>query len=295
MGGDRRPLLLIRQAFEVAATRCRTRAVQRQHDTLWSQAPMLLCLGYQGPNVSMRRGNDVFGRALMDWARGGTAPEILERDDGYTDLSAGHEFYVAGFEDWPLSERQSIRYVRGRVVDVGCGAGRVSLYLQQRGFDVVGLDASPLAVRTARLRGVKEAWCLSIDELPKRLELFDTIVLFGNNFGLFGSPDRARKSLAVWARRTKPGARILAQSTNPYSGGAPAINRSYYRMNKQRGRMPGQVRMRSHYRGQVGAWSNWLFVSRKEMRILLRGTGWHQAKVLGGRPADSYVAVLEKD
>jgi SAM-dependent methyltransferase len=101
----------------------------------------------------MRRENDVFGRALMDWARGGTAPEILERDDGYTDLSAGHELYVAGFEDWPLSERQAIRYVRGRVVDVGCGAGRVSSYLQQRGFDVVGLDASPLAVRAARLRG----------------------------------------------------------------------------------------------------------------------------------------------
>jgi SAM-dependent methyltransferase len=243
----------------------------------------------------MRRGSDVFGRALMDWTRGGTAPEILERDDGYTDLSAGHELYVARFKDWPSSERQSIRYVRGRIVDVGCGAGRVSLYLQQRGFDVVGLDASPLAVRSARSRGVKQAWCLSIDELSKRLESFDTIVLFGNNFGLFGTPERARKSLGVWSRRTKPGARILAQSTNPYSGGAPAINRSYYRMHKRKGRMPGQVRIRSQYRGQVGEWSDWLFVSRNEMRILLKGTGWHQAKVLGGLPTDSYVAVLEKD
>ena len=59
--------------------------------------------------------------------------------------------------------------------------------------------------------------------------------------------------------------------------------------------MPGQLRIRSHYRGQVSEWFNWLFVSRNEMRILLKGTGWHQAKILGGHPIDSYVAVLEKD
>ncbi len=243
----------------------------------------------------MQKVTDVFGRALMDWARGGTAPEIIERDDGFTDLSAGHELYVAQFKDWPQSERRSIRYVRGRVIDVGCGAGRVGLYLQERGFDVVGLDASPLAIRSARLRGVKETWCLSIHDLSKRIDSFDTIVLFGNNFGLIGTPARLRRMLGVWARTMKPGARILAESTNPYCGGAPAIDRAYYRMNKQMGRMPGQLRIRSRYRGHVGAWANWLFVSRKEMRILLKGTGWHQTKVIGGLPSDSYVAVLEKD
>jgi SAM-dependent methyltransferase len=231
----------------------------------------------------------------MDWARGGTAPEIIERDDGVTDLSAGHELYVAQYKNWPSPERRSIRYVRGRVVDVGCGAGRVSLYLQQRGFDVVGLDASPLAVRSARLRGVKHVLCLSIDDLSASIDSFDTIVLFGNNFGVFGNPERLRRILGAWSRRTKPGVRILAESTNPYSGGAPAIDRNYYRRNKQLGRMPGQLRIRSQYQGHVGAWSDWLFVSRKEMRFLLKGTGWHQAKVLGGLPNESYVAVLEKD
>jgi SAM-dependent methyltransferase len=243
----------------------------------------------------MQQGTDAFGRALMDWARGGTAPEIIERDDGVTDLGAGHEFYVAKFKDWDSSERRSLRYVRGRIIDVGCGAGRVTLYLQQRGFDVVGLDASRLAIRAARLRGVKNAWCMSIDDLSGRVASFDTIVLFGNNFGIFGTPERLRRLLGVWARRTSPAARILAQSTNPYCGGAPTIDRAYYRRNKQKGLMPGQVRVRTRYRGYVGEWSDWLFVSRNEMRILLRGTGWHPTKILGGLPGDSYVAVLEKD
>ena len=227
--------------------------------------------------------------------RGSTEPEILERDDGFTEVGAGHELYVAPFAHWLAAERQAMRYVRGRVVDVGCAAGRVPLHLQQRGFEVVGLDASPLAVRTARARGVTTAWCMAAGDLTTTIGSFDTIVLFGNNVGIFGTPYRLRRVLTSWAGRTPPGARILAGSTNPYGGGAPLLTRSYYVGNRRRGRMPGQVRMRIRYRTDVSPWFSWLFVSRREMGTLLRGTGWHQSRILGGAPAEPYVAVLEKD
>jgi SAM-dependent methyltransferase len=238
---------------------------------------------------------DLFGRALRDWAAGRSEPEILERDDGFTEVGAGHELYVAPFAHWLASERQAMPYVRGRVVDVGCAAGRVPLHLQKRGFEVVGRDASPLAVRTARARGVTAAWCMSAHDLTTRIGSFDTVVLFGNNFGVFGTPNRLRRVLTSWARRTPPGARILAGSTNPYGGGAPLLTRSYYFANRRRGLMPGQVKMRIRYRSDVSPWFSWLFVSRAEMRTLLRGTGWRQTRILGGTPVEPYVAVLEKD
>ena len=53
--------------------------------------------------------------------------------------------------------------------------------------------------------------------------------------------------------------------------------------------------MRIRYRDDVGPWFSWLFVSRAEMKMLLRGTGWHQSRILGGGPSEPYVAVLEKD
>jgi SAM-dependent methyltransferase len=243
----------------------------------------------------MRKGADVFGRALLDWAQGGTTAEIFERDDGFTETGAGHEGYLAQFKEWPSSERQSMRFVRGRVIDVGCGAGRVALHLQERGFDVVGLDASPLAIRAARTLGLRKTWCRSINTRALSIGSFDTIVLFGNNFGMFGTPERTRRILTDWAKRTTPGARILAESTNPYCGGAPAFDRSYYRRNQQRGLLPGQARLRIQYDSSVSAWFDWLFVSRREMRMLLRGTGWHQARILGTRSSDPYVALLEKD
>src|ERR1019366_4570182 len=102
-------------------------------------------------------------------------PEMIERDDGYTTIGAGPEVYLSEFQGWPSAERQSVRSMRGRVLDVGCGAGRVALHLQERGIDVVGLDSSSLAVQAARIRGVKEVWCTSIDALGPKIGSFDTV------------------------------------------------------------------------------------------------------------------------
>jgi len=243
----------------------------------------------------MNRGADAFGLALWDWARDGTDPEVYERDDGFIDVGAGNELFMATFQDWPAPERQALRYVRGRVIDVGCGGGRVALHLQQRGHDVVALDASPLAAKTTRLQGVKETWCGSVDSLTRRIDSFDTVVLYGNNFGIFGTPERIRRVLTAWATRMPPHARILAESTSPYGGGAPGIDRAYCGRNRERGLMAGQARLRVRYHDSATDWFWWLFVSRSEMKSLLRGTGWHQGPVLGSSPQDPYVAVLMKD
>ncbi|HVB71448.1 MAG TPA: methyltransferase domain-containing protein [Acidimicrobiales bacterium] len=238
---------------------------------------------------------DVFGRALWEWTRGGLAPEVLEREDGFLQSGAGPEVYLSEFRGWPAAERRTIRSLRGRVLDVGCGAGRVSLELQRRGIEVVGLDASPLAVRAARFRGVREVWCAKLEDLESRIDTFDSIVMFGNNFGILGTPDHARQCLIDLARFAMPDARIFTESTNAYGGGAPGFNRSYYRQNKMRGVAPGQIRLRFRFGSLIGPWFDWLYVSPKQMRLLLRGTGWHQARVIGTRLGEPYVAVLEKD
>jgi len=108
---------------------------------------------------------DAFGHAIVDWLAGVREPELVERDDGFIETGAGWEVYLAPFEDWHDVERRAIRLVRGRVVDVGCGAGRVSLHLQEQGHDVSGLDVSPLAVRACRERGLLDASLGSLEDL----------------------------------------------------------------------------------------------------------------------------------
>lgn len=138
-------------------------------------------------------------------------------------------------------------------------------------------------------------WSSPIEELDSRIHHFDSFVLFGNNFGIFANPTRARQILTRLAQRTNPGARIFAESTSAYFGGAPAFDRSYYRRNLASGRSPGQVKLRYHYGDLVGPWFHWLFVSRREMKSTLTDTGWHLERTLGTDPSEPYVAILAKD
>jgi len=219
--------------------------------------------------------------------------EVVERDDGYFDISGGAAAYFAPFPKWARFEREGMRFVRGRVLDIGCGAGRVALHLQRKGHEVVGIDISPMAVKTARLRGVHDARVLSITEVSPRLGRFDTLVMYGNNFGLLGGPKRARWLLPRFHRITNPGARIVAVSNDPYKT-TVREHKEYQSYNRRRGRMPGELRIRVRFLKYVTPWFDYLIVSRKEMETLLKGTGWHVTRYLSSR-GSTYAAVIGRE
>ena len=62
-----------------------------------------------------------------------------------------------------------MRHVRGRLLDVGVGSGRVALHLQESGHEVLGIDISPLAVEVARRRGVEDARVLAFKDVGPKL------------------------------------------------------------------------------------------------------------------------------
>ena len=130
---------------------------------------------------------------------------VIEREDGFVDVDHVRS-YLRPYSEWSESKRQAIALARGRVLDVGCGPGRVALYLQSHRMKVVGLDNSPLALAAARKRGLKQTRLMSIMQArPETLGVFDTIVMFGNNFGLMGSFSRARMLLRRFHRMTSAG------------------------------------------------------------------------------------------
>jgi SAM-dependent methyltransferase len=237
-------------------------------------------------------GEDGYGRLIYDHYRGIPSAEVIERDDGWFGVSAGAPAYFADFAQWPAHQRQAISYARGRILDVGCGAGRVALHLQARGHEVVAIDLSPLAVKTCRLRGVCDVRILSVTQVTRRLGEFDTIVMFGNNFGLFGGPHRAHRLLRRFCGLTSPRARILAESRDPYQS-RTAEHRRYHALNRRRGHLPGQLRLRVHSGRSCTPWFDYRLVSPPEMRAISMGTGWHVASLFGSS-GPVYVGLLEK-
>src|SRR5580700_1084835 len=79
--------------------------------------------------------------------------EIIERDDGFI-IAQRPARYFAAPADWADFEQTALALAHGRVLDVGCGAGRFALALQERGTPVTGLDVSAGAVDVCRQRGV---------------------------------------------------------------------------------------------------------------------------------------------
>ncbi len=243
----------------------------------------------------LRPEQDAFGRVLLDHLDGRTrAATVVERDDGFVD-SESPAAYFDPFRRWFAVERRALRYVRGRVLDVGVGAGRVALELQRRGHTVVGIDVSPLVVRVARRRGVRNVKLLALEDVDEKLGRFDTVVMFMNNFGLFGSEAKARRLLRRLHRITTDQGRIVATSSD-FSKGSPREHRAYHRRNLARGRMRGQIRFRLRYRSLETPWFDYLFVSPQEMERLLRGTGWRIGRIVPAEGGNElYAAVIDKD
>jgi len=125
--------------------------------------------------------NDIFGNALMACYRGEKKPIMLCREDGRKDEFILQSLFTS-YHEWPECERRALAHVEGRVLDIGCGPGRHSLWLQESGFDVVAIDISPLAVRVAKTRGVKMPLIMPAQDLAFTPNAFDTILLLGNNF-----------------------------------------------------------------------------------------------------------------
>jgi SAM-dependent methyltransferase len=223
---------------------------------------------------------------------GRPAREIVERDDGLIETGSTWDLYLAPFRRWPPHHRRAMRFVRGRVLDVGCGAGRVCLHLQERGLDVVGIDISPGAVDVCRRRGVRDARLCPIEEVDASLGAFDTIVMLGNNFGLFGGKAMARRLLRRFHELTTDRGRIVAETRDVYDTEDP-VHLAYHERNRRRGRLPGQIRLRVRYRLLRTPWFDYLMVSRDELEDLLEGTGWRLARTIDS--ADTYVAVIDKN
>lgn len=220
----------------------------------------------------LREQEDAFGRALLDQLEGRDARVIVERDDGYVDTESTG-WYFSDVRRWHSSERRALRHVHGRVLDVGAGAGRLALELQNRGHEVLAIDISPLAIHVCRKRGVREARALPLTRIDSSLGTFDTVAMFGNNFGLFVNPRRARWLLRRLKSITAGDARIVAVSYDPYRTNDPD-NLTYHERNRRRDRLGGQIRLRVRYKAYATPWVDYLMVSLGEMEEILAGTGW---------------------
>ena len=236
---------------------------------------------------------DAYGHALFDFLNRKEGYEIVERDDGYINLTGGPGIYFQDYGQWQEYEQHAMAYAHGKVLDIGCGAGRHSLYLQEQGYPVTGTDISPLAIQVCKARGLQDARLIPVTGLSQKLGTYDTILMMGNNFGLFSNRKRAGWLLRRFFVMTSDHGRIIAQSRDPYDTDDP-LHLASHVDNRAKDRMSGQVRIRVRYKIYQTPWFDYLMVSQIEMQDILDGSGWSISDIFSGRGAD-YIAIIEKE
>ena len=144
---------------------------------------------------------DIFAHAL----RGNPVSVVGVEDDPY-------ELPV---DDWTRqadpADHQLLDHCDGATVDIGCGPGRLTLALQTRDHEVLGVDIVPEAIEQARFRGAVVQLGNVFDPLPGE-GLWDTALLADGNIGIGGDPvvllARARELV-------RPGGRVVVEVQAP--------------------------------------------------------------------------------
>lgn len=98
-----------------------------------------------------------------------------------------------------------------RVLDAGCGTGRVAIELAARGFSVVGADADERMLDTARRKAPALEWVhADLADPGARLGVgFDVVVLAGNVM-IFVQPGTEGAVLTALSDRLRPGGLLVA-------------------------------------------------------------------------------------
>ncbi|WP_433779308.1 class I SAM-dependent methyltransferase [Flavobacterium anhuiense] len=231
---------------------------------------------------------DLFGKAIFDFYTKNSPEDIITETSISEEDEMSVEYLFRTYNEMPKIEQKALQLAKGKILDVGCGAGSHALSLQnERSLDVTAIDISEKAVETCRLRGIKNAKVENI--LDFEGEKFDTILLLMNGTGIFGQLKNCNKYLSKLKSLLNPGGQILIDSSDiiymfdeDEDGGKwiPSDN-DYY----------GELVFNISYKGEKEEPFDWLYLDYNTLQNAAIANGLNCELILEGEHYD-YLAKL---
>jgi SAM-dependent methyltransferase len=231
---------------------------------------------------------DLFGKAILDFQTNNSPEDLITE----TTISEEDEMSVAylfrDFFGMPKLEQQALLLSKGKVLDVGCGAGSHSLYLQkEKNLEVTAIDISEKAVEACQLRGISDVLKIDILEFNS-IEKFDTILLLMNGTGIFGKLEYVSKYLEKLKSLLAENGQILIDSSDiiymfdeDEDGGKWITGNAYY----------GELEFTISYKGEKEAPLPWLYMDYNTLQNAADANGLQCKLILEGEHYD-YLARL---
>ena len=233
---------------------------------------------------------DLFGKAILDYQTNNSPEDLITE----TSISEADEMSVAylfrAFADMPAMEQKALSLAKGKILDVGCGAGSHSLYLQnEKKLDVTSIDISENAIEACKLRGLKNARVQDVMLLEN--EKLDTILLLMNGAGMCGKLKNINAFLQKLKSLLADNGQILLDSSDiiymfdeDEDGGKwiPSEHEYY-----------GEVVFNISYKGEKEDAFDWMYIDYNTLQNAASANGLNCQLVLEGEHFD-YLARLTK-
>jgi SAM-dependent methyltransferase len=230
---------------------------------------------------------DLFGKAILDFQTNNSPEDLITE----TTISEKDEMSVAylfrSYDEMPQMEQKALQLAKGKVLDVGCGAGSHSLSLQNdRNLDVTSIDISANAIKACTLRGLKKAKVQDVMTLEN--EKFDTILLLMNGAGMCGKLKNIPNFLLKLKSLLNPGGQILLDSSDiiymfddDEDGGKWIPGDGYY----------GEIVFNISYKGEKEKPFDWMFIDYNTLQNAAFANGLQCELIMEGEHYD-YLAKL---
>lgn len=227
---------------------------------------------------------DPLGRAMYDYHHGERTWKLVYRDgDDVKEHDIGATYFTppdAWSEDW----KQRLDALDDPILDIGCGPGTHSLWLQERGREVVAIDVSPNAVRAARERGLRTACVMDLFHLGVRHGRFRSVIVIGTQLGLGGSLSGVRAILADLGAVTGRRATAIVDSYDPASLDSGSL--TGFRPDPRLGVAHRAFHFEYHRPGdgrdgpEVGRTLSFVLFGPDRLRDIVVGTPWEVTEVV---------------
>lgn len=226
--------------------------------------------------------NDPMGAAIRDYQNKGKASRlrVLSSMFDEDEMPVAHLFRT--FNQMPRLEQKALSMAKGRVLDIGAGAGCHALVLQERGLEVKAIDISPLSCEVMKERGVKDAECVNLFD-PQLQGKYDTLLLLMNGTGIAGKLNRLSMLLNRLKELLAEGGQILIDSSdlkyiyeNEDGSMDIDLNAPYY----------GEVDYQMQYKNIKGEPFDWLYTDPMLLASISKQCGLNCEIVVEGENYD---------
>jgi SAM-dependent methyltransferase len=235
----------------------------------------------------MKAEKDPMGRAIADYHATGKAAKLRVFSPMFDEDEIPVATLFRSMDDMPALEKDALVAARGRILDVGAGAGCHSLALQAMNKQVTAIDISPLSVATMRERGVLEVCEQDFFALDGQ---FDTILMLMNGIGIVGTIARFPEFFMQVDRLLAPDGQLLCDSSDicyifeDEDGFIDLTGvEGYY----------GELTYQMQYKGVKGEPFPWLFVDYETLSEQAQQHGF-EAELLARGPHYDYLARITR-